>query len=118
MADEFDAFLANGLAPPNRESDRAFVARVQTSIRLDDYLRAERRRVLTLLGIQILGVVAIAAGAFWVLRSPALADFAGESPAILLTVLLAAFSFLILLFSSMPGPLVEPKGRKQAFSKA
>ena len=46
MADEFDAFLAVALAPEQREPDRAFVARVQAGIRLDEQLRAARRSMV------------------------------------------------------------------------
>lgn len=103
MADDFDAFLSEALAPPDGEADRAFVRRVQAQIRLDAHLRAERGGVLKLLALQVLGVAALAAGGFWISRSPAVAGFAGESPAILLTVLLAVFSFVILLFSERTG---------------
>jgi hypothetical protein len=99
MADEFDDFLAQALGPAEREADRLFVARVQSRIRLNEQLRAERRRMLSMLAIQVLGIAAIAAAVFWLLRSPELAEFAAESPAILLTMLLAAFSFAVLLFS-------------------
>jgi hypothetical protein len=104
MADEFDDFLAQALAPPEREADRVFVARVQSQIRLDDQLRSERRGMLSMLAIQVLGIAAIAAAVFWLLRSPEIAAFAAESPAILLMMLLAAFSFAVLLFSTGSSP--------------
>lgn len=100
MADEFDDFLASALSPADREPDRAFVARVQVRIHLDEQLRAERRSLLSLLLVQVIGVAAIAGSALWLIRSPAISDFADESPAVLLLVLLAAFSFVILLFST------------------
>jgi hypothetical protein len=104
MADEFDDFLAQALGPPEREADRVFVARVQSQIRLDEQLRAERRGMLSMLAIQVRGIAAIAAAVFWLLRSPEIAEFAAESPAILLTMLLAAFSFAVLLFSTGSSP--------------
>lgn len=100
MADEFDAFLAAGLAPEEREPDRAFVARVQAGIRLDEQLRAERRGMVGALAVQFLGVVAIAAAIVWLLRAPEIGVLASESPAFLLLILLIAFSFVIMLFSS------------------
>jgi hypothetical protein len=112
MTDELDLFLAEALRPAEREPDRAFVARVQARIRLDEQVRAERSRALSLLARQVVGLAAVAAGAIWLARSPAIAGFAGESPAILLLALLAAFSFVILLFSS-EGPSKSPQ---QAFS--
>ena len=100
MADEFDAFLADTLAPDEREPDRAFVGRVQAGIRLDEQLRAERRGMVATLAVQFLGVAAIAAAIVWLLRAPEIGAFASESPAFLLLILLVAFSFVIMLFSS------------------
>lgn len=104
MADDFDDILAQAIALPEREPDRAFVARVQSQIRLDEQLRAERRSMFSRLAIQFLGIAAIAAGVFWLLRSPEIAAFAAESPAILLAALLVAFSFVVLLFSTETSP--------------
>ena len=109
MADEFDGFLSQSLSPLERGPDRAFIARIQSQIRLDEQFRAERRSMLSILAIQVLGIAVIAAAVFWLLRSPEIAAFAAESPAILLTALLAAFSFAVLLFSTGPSP-----GRPQA----
>jgi hypothetical protein len=100
MADEFDAFLVVALAPEQRGPDRAFVARVQAGIRLDEQLRAERRSMVSTLAVQFLGIAAIAAAIVWLLRSPEIGAFASESPAFLLLILLVAFSFVIMLFSS------------------
>ena len=100
MADEFDAFLAAGLAPEEREPDRAFIARVQAGIRLDEQLRAERGGMVATLAVQFLGVAAIAAAIVWLLRAPEIGAFASESPAFLLLMLIVAFSFMIVLFSS------------------
>ena len=61
MADDFVAFLSEGLTPPDGEADRAFVRRVQARIRLEDHLRAERRGVFRSLAIQVLGVATLGA---------------------------------------------------------
>jgi hypothetical protein len=114
MADEFDDFLAQALRPPDCGPDRIFVARVQSQIRLDEQLRAERRSMLSSLAIQVLGIAALSASVFWLLRSPEIASFAAESPAILLAALLAAFSFAVLLFSTGP----SPRGPQASFSTA
>ncbi len=100
MADEFEALLAAGLSPEEREPDRDFVARVQAAVRLDEQLRAERRGMVATLAVQFLGVAAIAAAIVWLLRAPEIGAFATESPAFLLLILLVAFSFVIMLFSS------------------
>ena len=112
MADEFDAILAGALAPEEREPDRAFVARVQAGVRLDEQLRAERRGMLATLAVQFLGIAAIAAAIVWLLRAPGIGMFASESPAFLLLVLLVAFSFVIMLFSSG----ASSRGPRRAFS--
>ena len=108
MSDEFDDFLARALGPAEREPDRAFVARDQSQIRLHQQLRADRRNMLSVLSIQVIGIAAIAAAIFWLLQSPQIASFAAESPAILLAALLAAFSFVVLLFSTAPSPKGPP----------
>lgn len=114
MADRFDQFLAQELRPPAREPDRMFVGRVQAHIRLEQRLQAERRKIVSALGIEMLGLAAVAAAAFWIVRSPVITSFAGQSPAILLGALLAAFSFVVLLLSS--GPVGAPREtRARAF---
>jgi hypothetical protein len=100
MADEFDAFLANALAPAEREPDRRFVMQVQARIVLDDSLRAQRRALLSGLALQVAGLLAVAAGLIWTSRSPAVSRFAAESPALVLAIMLALFSLLLILFSS------------------
>ena len=109
MADEFEAFLAAELAPEQREPDRAFVARVQAGIRLDEHLHAERRGMVAALAVQFLGVAAIAAAIVWLLRAPEIGAFASESPAFLLLILLIAFSFAIMLFSSGASARKQPR---------
>ena len=112
MADEFDTFLAEALGPAEREPDRTFVARVHARIRLDQQLRAERRNVAGMLAIQFLGIAAVAAAGFWLMRSPELASFASESPELVLLALLIAFSFVMLLFNTGG----SPRKRKRSFS--
>ena len=99
MIDDFDAFLSNALSPPDGEPDRAFVRRVQAQIRLADHLRAERRGLLKMFVIQSIGIAAIAGALFWLLRSPFLANFASEWPALLLLSMLSLFSLVLLLVS-------------------
>ena len=103
MADRFDRFLSEALAPPERGPDRAFVRLVQARVALEDRLSAERRAVLSGMFLKILALAAFAAGLVWLGRSPAVGGLAAESPAILLALLLAAFSFLVLLFSADRG---------------
>lgn len=99
MIDDFDAFLSDALVPFDGEPDRAFVCRVQAQIRLADHLRAERRGMLKTLLLQSIGIAAIAGALFWLLRSPFLANFASEWPALLLLATLGLFSLILLLVS-------------------
>jgi hypothetical protein len=73
--------------------------------------------MLSMLAIQVLGIAAIAAAVFWLLRSPEIAEFAefaAESPGILMTIVVTAFNFAVLLFSTGSSP-----GRPRAsFSSA
>jgi hypothetical protein len=103
MAEEFDDFLAQALAPPDRNPDRAFVSRVQARIRVEERLEAERRGLLSLVPLHFVGIASIAAGLSWLVQSPAIAESAGQSPAILLMIVLAAFIFVALLFGVTPG---------------
>ncbi|NUT01588.1 MAG: hypothetical protein HOP96_11495 [Sphingomonas sp.] len=116
MTDAFDDFLAQALDPAGREPDRAFVARVQARIRLEERIALERRSLLSGLAVQVLGIGVIAAALWWLSRSPAIASFASESPAVLLVALLAAFSFVIVLFASRPGSGTSRNDMKSGFS--
>ena len=103
MADEFDLFLREAMAPPARGPDRPFVARVETLVVLEERLQAERRNVLHQLGLEILALAAIAAGLLWLGRAPAVALFVERSPAIALSALLAGFTLLFLIVAMQAG---------------
>lgn len=103
MPDAFEDFLAQALAPTDREPDRAFVSRVQARIRIEKRLEAERWSLLSLVPLQIVGIATVAAAVVWLVRSPALAEYAGESPAVMLMGVLAAFTFVIVVFGLNPG---------------
>lgn len=100
MTDPFDRFLSEALAPPARDSDRGFVARVSAAIALDEAFRAERRATLRALASQALALLAVAAGLLLVGRAAPVADFFAESPWAALATLLSGFGFLIVLFAS------------------
>jgi hypothetical protein len=103
MADEFNLFLREALAPPARGPDRQFVARVETRIALDERLQAERGGLLRQLGMEVLALAAIAAGLLWLGRAPAVAEFVEHSPAIALSALLAGFTLMILVVAVQAG---------------
>lgn len=113
MADEFDDFLAEALAPEQRQADRRFVALVQARIALDESLRAERRSIVSRLGGELLAVGTVALALLWLGRADPIAGFFAESPAAALTFLLSGFAFLVFLFSSRT---VGASARKVDFS--
>jgi hypothetical protein len=104
MTDGFDDFLAARLSPPEREPDRAFVARVQARILVDEAMRAQRAGILSQLSQEILAVVAVAAAFLLLSRSPSAAAFLAESPALVLLALIGLFSLLIGLFALRRSP--------------
>lgn len=79
MTDEFDRFLAEALAAPEREPDRMIVRSVQARIAFEQRLAARRAVELRRLAIQVAGVAAVAAGVLWLARSPTIARFTANS---------------------------------------
>ena len=110
MADEFDSFLAAALAPPEREADRHFVARVRARVALDAYLRAERKSALGMFGKQVLALVAIGTAIAWLARSAGVASLLTRGSGAGLILVLAAFAFVTLL-------LVPRGGTGRSFTK-
>ena len=102
MADEFDNFFASALAPPERIPDRAFVARVQAGIALEDQLAVERRALIFGLFKQVAALAAVAASVWLIGHAPSVADIRAEAPALTLAVMLAAFALASALFSLRP----------------
>lgn len=100
MPDEFDRFLSKSLEVEPGGADRAFVARVQARIALDERLRVQRRSVLRELGGEVLALAAIAVGLVWFGRAAPVDQFFVESPAAALAVLLSGFALLIVAFTS------------------
>lgn len=103
MSDDFDLFLREALAPPERGPDRPFVARVETLVVLEERLQAEGRGLFHQLAMQVLAIAAVAAGLLWLGRAPAVAGFVESSPAIALSALLAGFTLLILVVGVQAG---------------
>jgi hypothetical protein len=104
MADDFDRLLADRLVPLERDADRAFVARVQARIGLEERFGAERRSLIRDLMQQLVALLAVGAGAWWLGRSAPVAAWAIESPATALAILLAAFMFAAAMFITRTGP--------------
>jgi hypothetical protein len=100
VPDEFDRFLGAALSPKERDPDRQFVARVEARIALEQQLARERRSLLAGLLKQLVALLAVAAGVWWVGRAAPVAMWVRESPEAALLLLLAAFVFLIVLFSA------------------
>lgn len=104
MADAFDRFLESGLAPPERDPDRHFVARVQAMIALEERMAAQRRSIAGALLRQLLGLLAVGAAAIWIGRAAPVASWFDQSPAAALAVLLIAFGSLVALFGGTGAP--------------
>ena len=99
MADSFEQFLSDSLAPAERLPDRRFVAGVQARIALEDQLGRERRRLAASLLMQVAALLAVAAGV-WVLGSaPPVVEWSAESPGGALVILLVGFGLLVAMFS-------------------
>jgi hypothetical protein len=103
MSDPFDDFVGKALAPPERDPDRAFVARVHARVLLHEAIRAQRQGALQRLSLQLIALIAVVAAFVLLSQSPDVAAFVAESPAIVLTFLIALFSMLIALFASRAG---------------
>jgi hypothetical protein len=95
MADEFDWFLGEELAPPERRPDRQFVVRVQTHIALEDRFTAQQHSLIVGLVKQVVALIVVACAIWWVARAAPVADWFAESPAVALAILLAGFVFLV-----------------------
>lgn len=99
MADSFEQFLSDSLAPAERLPDRRFVAGVQARIVLEDQLVRERRRLGASLLMQVAALLAVAAGV-WVLgAAPPVAQSSAQFPAGALIMLLVGFGLLVAMFS-------------------
>ena len=107
---DLDAFLATALAPEDREPDRLFVARMQAQVRLDARLTQARRAMARRLGLQLLGIAAVAAAVLIVAESPAAGRLIAYSPEIFVLSLLAAFGFVVAMFSRSGRPALAPPG--------
>jgi hypothetical protein len=103
MADEFDAFLKDALAPPAGDADRLFVAKVQAHIRVEDELERERTALLSKFGKELVALLAIAAGIALLARSPIVLEWAAGAPGVAIGALLATFFFVVGLFAGGSG---------------
>lgn len=101
--DDFDAFLARTLAPPEREEDRAFVARVQQRIRIDAALRSARAATFQRMSVEIMALAAVAAALVWFAGSADASAIAAESPAPVLAGLIGLFMSLVWLMAPRAG---------------
>lgn len=99
MADEFDRFLQEALAPEGQGEDHRFVARVQAAVRIEERLKLERRGMVRNLILQLVALAAVAAAAMAIGRAPAVAAMASESPWLAALILLTGFAVLVALLS-------------------
>lgn len=99
MDDEFDRFLAQSLAPPERMPDRRFVAGVQARIALEDRLARERAALGGALVAQLAALLSVAAGLRVLWRAAPVAAWVAGSPDLALLALTGAFACLVVLFA-------------------
>lgn len=106
MTDEFDSFLTRSLGVPQRDPDRAFVARVEVRIALEECIRARQSAGLRALAMQVAALFAVAAGLWWLARSADVAQLTAQSPALTLAALVGVFALLVALLSSRERPVM------------
>ena len=97
--DGFDAFLAQSLAPPARLPDKSFIRRVNQQIQLDELHRRSRARMVQRLGVELLSLIAVAAGLLAVGAGTDIADSAGNIPAAALVGMVTLFGLWVTLVS-------------------
>lgn len=102
MADGFDQFLTDAVAPAERQPDRRFVRSVQARIALEAQLASERRAMVVDLLAQLAALAAIAGSIIWFSRNAAVADWLAQSPSLALAILFVAFAFVLAMVSSRP----------------
>ena len=99
MNDAFERHLQSALAPRAGLPDRRFIAAVQARIVMEDRLAAEHRALIANLIKQLAGLVAVAAALWWVGRSAPVAHWFAQSPPLGALMLLAAFGFVVAVFT-------------------
>jgi cytochrome bd-type quinol oxidase subunit 2 len=108
MADEFDRYLASALAPDERLPDRAFVARVQSRIAVEEQLTRERKALLASLIKQLVALGAVAMAVWWIMHAAPIADWFAEFPAVGLALLVACFGLLVALLTLRSNEAASP----------
>ncbi len=97
--DEFDRFLAQSLAPPERMPDGKFIGRVGQQIRLEKLRRRSRAKMFERLSIELLSVIAVGCGLMAVGAGSNIADSAGNVPAVALAGMAILFAFWVTVVS-------------------
>ena len=100
MTDRFDDLLSAALTPPHREPDRAFVARIQRQVLVEQRLAAEQAAIFARLATELIAVLAVAGGLMLIARAPAIAEIAGRSPGATLAALIGGFALLLAVMRS------------------
>ena len=105
MDDAFDEFLRASLTPTSRPADRAFVAKVQSRIRLEERWRDYRRASLKQLAWEMVALLAVAAAIITASRVPAVKGLFPQSPAVALAIAIFLFGlFLVPLLRRAGSP--------------
>ena len=99
QSEDFDRFLAQSLAPPNRVPDQQFLARVSQQVLVDKLQRRARTKMFERLGVELLSILAVGAGLVAVGAGTNIADSAGNTPAVALLGMLILFAAWVTLVS-------------------
>ena len=95
----FDEFLHHALAPPEREEDHAFVARVQALARMEDRWAAERSAAWRRFTFGMVAIAAFAIGLAIIMAAPSATDaMTGDRPTVL-AALIAGFGAWVALLA-------------------
>jgi hypothetical protein len=104
----FDRFIAEALAPPDRDPDPRFVDRVRQQVRLDELLRARRASMFERLGIELLSLVALGCGLAAIGAVSEVAAFARQVPHVALAGVMLVFALWV--------PLIALPARRRDWS--
>ena len=109
MTDEFERMLAAALAPPERDEDHRFVARVSQHVRLDEHLRAQQRGIARRFALQLLSLAAVASAVAALGLSADLRDAMRELPHV-------GLGFVLVIFAGWVALVASGQRRAEAFT--
>ena len=104
-SEDFDRFLAQSLAPPERMPDSKFVGRVRQQILLEKLRRRSLAKTFERLGVELLSILAVGCALLAVGAGSGIADSEGDIPA-------GALAGIAILFAGWVAVVSRPTNRK------